>query len=105
MQFGRPLVYEQFLANVILSSCTDLIVPFPIDSVTGSMFAVEKNLQADAIYIDAGHDYNHAMTDIRCWWPIVRPGGVMFGDDYHIHWHGVVRAVHDFAESQKLAVL
>ena len=59
---------------------------------------------ADAIYIDAGHDYDHALADIQAYWDIVRPGGVMFGDDYHLNWIGVVRAVHDFADLISAAV-
>jgi len=104
MRYGRPLVYEQFLANVIHSGHTGTIVPFPVDSVTGAMFATRMELQADAIYLDAGHDYEHVWSDITGWWPIVRPGGVMFGDDYHPHWHGLISAVNKFADANKVMV-
>jgi cephalosporin hydroxylase len=102
MKHGRPTVYEQFLANVIHAGHTATIIPLPVDSTTGAEFAAAKQFQADAIYLDAGHDYTHVMSDLRAWWPILRPGGVMFGDDYHLMWVGVVRAVHDFADSLQL---
>jgi hypothetical protein len=104
MEFGRPTVYYQFLANIIHSGHTGTIVPFPVDSITGAQFFTERKMAADAIYIDAGHDYAHVMSDLRAWWPILRPGGLMFGDDYHLMWLGVVRAVHDFAEQSGLQV-
>ena len=99
MKFGRPTLYDQFIANVIHAGHTDVIVPFPTDSLTAAQFLKEKRMVADVIYIDAGHDYDHALADIQAYWDIVRPGGVMFGDDYHLNWIGVVRAVHDFADS------
>lgn len=38
----------------------------------------------DFIYVDARHDYKGVMLDIRLWWPKLRHGGVMAGDDYAI---------------------
>jgi predicted O-methyltransferase YrrM len=105
MKNGRPTVYEQFLANVIHSGHTKTIIPFPVDSITAADFMAQKQLQADVIYLDAGHDYEHVMSDLKAWWPVLRPGGLMFGDDYHVMWHGVVRAVHAFAEAHGLNVL
>lgn len=32
-----------------------------------------------------------------CRWPVVRPGGVMMGDDYQHMWPGVIRAAKIFA--------
>ena len=45
------------------------------------------------LYIDAGHEYEHVTADLKAWWPVLKPGGMMFGDDYHLQWIGVVRAV------------
>ena len=59
-------------------------------------------MKADAIYIDAGHDYDHVDADIKAWWPNLRPAGLMFGDDYHPVWEGLVRAVQQFAGANNL---
>jgi Methyltransferase domain len=98
MKHGRPALYEQFLANVIHSGNTKTIIPFPVDSISAAHFVAAKKQEADAIYIDASHDYQHVTNDLEAWWPVLRSGGVMFGDDYDLHWIGVVRAVHDFAD-------
>jgi hypothetical protein len=42
--------------------------------------------------------YREVLGDIRAFWPLVRPGGVLFGDDYEILWPGVIRAVHEWGE-------
>lgn len=102
MRFGRAATYEQFLANVILSGYAGTIVPLPVDSITGAEIVAAKGLQADAIYIDAGHDYDHVASDLKAWWPLVRPAGLMFGDDYHPFWSGLQRAVQEFAAMHKL---
>lgn len=48
---------------------------------------------ADIIFIDAGHDYENALADIRAWWPLVREGGMLCGHDYQHRFPGVMRAV------------
>lgn len=54
----------------------------------------------DFIYVDARHDYCGVMEDIEAWWPKLRPGGVMAGDDYltepeHIEIKGGLRDPND----------
>jgi hypothetical protein len=98
LQWGRPALYNQFLANVIHSGNDDVIIPFPADSGTAAKFFFAKGLTADAIYIDGGHEYEDVIADLVAYWKVLRPGGVMIGDDYVLGWIGVVRAVHDFAD-------
>lgn len=47
----------------------------------------------DIVFIDAGHDYENALADIKAWWPLVRPGGYLCGHDYQHKFPGVMRAV------------
>lgn len=64
----------------------------------------------DVVYIDADHKYDPVLADIRAWYPKVKPGGILCGDDYidgsHIEKFGVIPAVNDFASEYglKLAV-
>ena len=37
------------------------------------------------------------MAELRLVWDVLRPGGVVFGDDYDVFWPGVTRAVDKFA--------
>lgn len=36
----------------------------------------------DFVYIDGDHDYRAVHDDVRAWRPLVRPGGILCGDDY-----------------------
>lgn len=48
----------------------------------------------DFIWVDAGHEYDEVLADIKAWWPKLRVGGVMGGDDYPMI--GVKSAVEEF---------
>ena len=48
------------------------------------------------VHLDARHDYDSVVADIRAWAPKVRSGGWLSGDDYDsLLWPGVVAAVRD----------
>lgn len=49
----------------------------------------------DAVLIDALHTYHACKEDILAWWPKLRPGGVMIGDDYSEWFPGVQVAVEE----------
>ena len=48
----------------------------------------------DFVYIDADHTYDQAKKDMINYMPLVKPGGIIAGHDYHPH-HGVIRAVRE----------
>jgi hypothetical protein len=80
---GRPPIYNQFLTNVIKTGNQNHITPFPIDSVNGALTLHRYNIQADLVYIDAGHEYESVSQDIKLARHLVRPGGIMLLDDSH----------------------
>ena len=74
--------------------------------MTSEMAADYEEGPFDFVYVDGDHGYDGVMTDLRLWWPRIRPGGLMLGDDYHGrmekhgYW-GVGRAVDEFAAMTK----
>lgn len=99
--WDAPTFYHQFLFNVLKSGCHDRILPVrgltvPIASCLGAW-----GVQADAIYIDASHDENSVFLDLNAYYPLLRPGGILFGDDYSSH-PGVKRAVQRFAKGRTI---
>lgn len=52
----------------------------------------------DIVYIDGDHRQAAVEADLAAWFPKVRPGGVLCGDDFD--WPGVSQAVIDFMGSR-----
>lgn len=66
----------------------------------------------DIVYIDADHTYDAVLQDLTDWYPKVKKGRFIIGDDYRrdgrrttngVRW-GVVSATRDFAIKNKLVV-
>lgn len=64
---------------------------WPYESVEAAKSFADDSL--DVVWIDADHSYDACKTDIAAWWPKLKAGGVMGGDDWLMH--GVAQAVHE----------
>lgn len=68
-----------------------------IQPVTGKSHVIAQTFPQDSldfVLLDASHDYESVYRDLESWYPRVRPGGVIAGDDYT--WKGVRRACDEF---------
>lgn len=55
------------------------------------------------IYLDGLHEHKSVSLDISNWWPKLANGGCLAGHDYcKTDWPGLVRAVDEFVEKEKL---
>lgn len=95
-----PLLYEQFLSNVIHAGLTDKIVPVRMDSLQAAKEL--SSIVPDLIYIDAGHDYESVYADLNAWYPLVQGHGILCGDDWGMP--GVQSAVKQFAGERGLRI-
>lgn len=63
-----------------------------------------KDGSLDGCYIDASHDYQDVLDDLRAWSQIVKPDGYIFGHDYTRNEmakklnFGVIEAVEEFCK-------
>ena len=80
--YGYPQVYYQFLVNVIREGHAERIIPFPQTSLIAGRWLWHHDIRADLIYLDGSHDYNDVRADIDTYWPLLRRGGVLLGDDF-----------------------
>lgn len=72
-----------------LAPLGDRVVIHPTDSTTAALTFGRDSV--DAVWIDADHGYRAVKADIAAWWPRLRPGGIMGGDDFYMD--GVALAV------------
>jgi hypothetical protein len=97
---GYPQIYFQFLSNVVHEGMQDIILPFPNTSICAARFFAERKITAKLIYIDASHEYEDVLADLKAYWPLVESGGILFGDDWD--WASVKRAVEEFSSANNL---
>lgn len=79
---GYPNFYYKFLNNVKMLGLEEYVVPLPLDSLNAFHTLRHFKITPDIVHIDAGHDYRAVKSDIEIWWPQIRPGGILIGDDY-----------------------
>src|SRR5258706_232587 len=71
--------------------------PLPTASLTAANVLTQLRIKADLIYIDANHQYEGLMADLKAFSPLLAKGGILFGHDYG--WESVQRAVVDFCKA------
>lgn len=76
--------YQKFLND------TDVIIIRGLSVTVASLLKIAY----DFIYIDASHNYDSVLNDIKRWYPLLKDGGVFGGHDYHME--GVSKAVNEF---------
>jgi hypothetical protein len=101
---GMPLLYDQFLSNVVRRGVTGYVVPLPQTSVTAALLLRRLGIQAGLIHIDASHEYDDVLKDSRVYWDLLEPGGYLIGDDYHPYWPEVIRAADAFAAEKGVSL-
>jgi hypothetical protein len=104
LEGGYPTMFRQFVANVVSRDAQDVVYPLPMTSTAAARVLERLGIVADVVYIDAGHEYEDVAADVRLYWPLLRPGGLMFGDDFEERWPGIQRAVVQFACRHGLAL-
>ena len=84
-----PILYDQFITNCW--NYKDRIIPLRASTVKGVDIIKQLGIKPDVIYVDAGHDYDSVVRDVRM---CTEFGCPMVGDDFNPNsWPGVVKAV------------
>jgi len=60
--------------------------------------------ELDFVYIDGNHDYEFVKKDIELYYPLIKKGGIIGGDDFSIDFVGVAKAVIEFADKKNLKI-
>lgn len=91
--------------NHNLKSCGVEEYVIPIQNTSLEVAKTFEDDSIDFLHIDASHDYENVIADIIAWYPKVKPGGFITGDDYVINWSGVVNAVNSYFKDKSLVLL
>jgi hypothetical protein len=104
LKHGFPQMYYQFLANVTLSGCQDVILPLPMTSLSAAALLKMGLVEADCIYLDSSHEREESYLEINAYFPLLRRGGVLFGDDYSPVFPGLAASVNRYAYENELCL-
>lgn len=73
-------VYNEFIENIKpISSSIGVVRQYSKEASTHY-----RDNSLDFVFIDAHHTYNAVAEDIHCWYPKIKPGGILAGHDF---WH------------------
>lgn len=93
----QEAVYEKAKQN--LSPYTDKVF-FIKKSSEAALCDIPDNL--DFVYVDGNHDYEYVKRDIESYFSKIKNKGLIGGHDFTVHFIGVIRAVSEFANKNKL---
>lgn len=96
-------LFDIFKYNLKLCQITDYVAPIQTTSIEAAKQFEDNSL--DFVHIDASHDYENVLSDIKAWYPKVKPGGFITGDDYVINWNGVIKAVDEYFKEKSIVLL
>lgn len=89
-------LYNEFLKNI--NPLREIINPIRMCSLDAAELYEDESL--DFVFIDAAHDYENVIADIKKWYPKIKKNGYLAGHDYYEDennvWYGVKKAVHEF---------
>lgn len=91
-----PLMLLSCARNIVDAGLGASIRLCPATTRDAGRAWVTRNI--DCLYIDADHSYDAVAEDLATWAPLVKPGGLIMGDDYgHRMFPGVAEAWDEFA--------
>jgi len=82
IEYGRPIVYESFIANIIPNNLIKSIIPFSITSILDARFLLEKKIVPQVIYFDSAHLQDETYVEFEFYWTLLQPDELLIGDDW-----------------------
>jgi hypothetical protein len=83
MKHGHPGLYWQFLSNVVHAGKQEILLPVQLPGTIAARVLEQRGFIADMVYIDGSHDYRDVKADLESYWPLLKSGGALLGDDYN----------------------
>lgn len=103
LQNENLTLFDTFKYHLKSCGVDDYVTPLRTTSLEAASQFEDNSL--DFVHIDASHDYDNVIADIKAWYPKVKPGGFITGDDYVVNWDGVVKAVNEYFSGKSVVLL
>jgi predicted O-methyltransferase YrrM len=84
--FGEPVqmedIFQEFRIN-LKDHLGSTVIPVRMLSVDAAAYLGSLGIRFDMVFIDGMHGYDYVKEDIQAWMPLLNPGGLLCGHDYH----------------------
>lgn len=103
---GEPTIRDRFMANVCAAGLEESICPIPTTGMVGMKLLMRLmedgrvSARPDVVYLDAAHEADETLLELRTAWGLIKSGGVLFGDDWF--WDAVRFDVIRFARQSRM---
>lgn len=102
-QSGYPFFYYQFLANMMHSGFRNQILPFPNASHIALKWFKYHKIYADFVYLSDTIEED-LTENLKKFWQILRPGGIMAGENGYTVGADFLGSVKAFSEEEHLVL-
>ena len=99
---GRSTLYDLWLLNMMEHNLTERVLPLVTPSLLGARTLEYLRLAVDVLYLDSAHEYRETFMELSAYWPVVKPGGLLLGDD--LNWKAVAHDVILFSRTHNLTL-
>jgi len=83
--------YKAFETNIEKAKVDSAVKPLKMSSIEAASKFADRSVSF--VMIDASHKYEDVVDDIKAWFPKLKLGGIISGDDYD--WEEVAKAAKD----------
>ena len=101
---GYPTFYYNFLANMVYAGLQNTVIPVAYPSTQAAHIVgpqlKKNNIDIDLIFLDGSHLAQDVYTDCISYYPFLKSGGMIFGDDWQIT--DVRTAITEYCETEGL---
>lgn len=59
------------------------MLPLVAPSLMGARVLDYLRLSIDVLYLDSAHELRETFMELTAYWPLIKPGGVLLGDDFN----------------------
>lgn len=70
-----------FLRRMVSEGLHDTVYPLPFHSLGVARLIYLLGYKVDVVYLDSAHELGETLVELFMFWQLLRPGGVLVGDD------------------------
>ena len=90
---------DNFLNNIKMLGLADVVELLPMTSDKASLILADKKVRY--LFIDGDHSEEGVTKDLECFFPLIRPGGIIVFDDFLQNATGLISAVNRHMQKNK----